>query len=77
MDLLEVRDTESGEDTIAFIDNMLLLARGKTLAEANDKVKGMMEWAGNGHEFRMGNRVGLDPSSPRVMRSSLLAAMFY
>ena len=45
-DLLEVRHTESGEDAVAFVDYMLLLAWGKMLAEANDKVKGMMEREG-------------------------------
>jgi len=43
---VEVRDTESGRIAIAFVDDTLLLARGKMLAEANDKVKGMMERAG-------------------------------
>jgi len=48
---LEVRDTESGEDAIAFVDDTLLLARGKMLAEANDKIKGMMEREGGGLDW--------------------------
>jgi len=32
-DLVDIRDSTSGEDAIAFMDDTLLLARGKTLAE--------------------------------------------
>jgi len=42
---------ESGEDAITFVDDTLLLARGKMLAEANDKVKGMMEREGGGLDW--------------------------
>src|SRR5882672_1571140 len=32
-----------GEDVVAFVDDTLMLVRGKTMEEASDKIKGMME----------------------------------
>jgi len=36
--------TRGDETAVAFIDDTLLLAHGKTLSEANRRVKHMMEW---------------------------------
>ena len=41
-DLVDIKETANGEDAVAYMDDMLLLTRGKTLAESNSKVKNMM-----------------------------------
>jgi len=51
VDLLEVRDKKRGEDAIAFIDNALMLVRGRSLEESIDKVRDMMERVGDGMEW--------------------------
>jgi len=51
VDLIEIRDTNKGEDVVAFMDDMLLLARSKTLLETNTKVKNMMIRLGGGLEW--------------------------
>src|SRR5882672_7961481 len=51
VDLLEIRDKKRGEDAVAFVDDALMLARGKSLEESNDRVKDMMVRAGGGMEW--------------------------
>ena len=41
-DLVEVRNPSRGEEAVAFMDDSLLLARGKNLSETNERVKAMM-----------------------------------
>src|SRR5882724_6336254 len=50
-DLVDNKDSTRGEDTIAFMDDTLLLAQGKTLAETNNQVKGMMTREGGGLDW--------------------------
>src|SRR5882724_1296221 len=38
-DLVDIRDSASGEDAVALMDDTLLLAWGKTLVETNDQVR--------------------------------------
>ena len=40
--LVEIHDTDGGEDAVAFMDDTLLLAQAKMLTESNNKVKQMM-----------------------------------
>jgi len=56
-DLIEICDTNKGEDAVTFMDNMLLLARGKTLLETNAKVKNMM--------IRLGGWTQMGSHSPK------------
>jgi len=39
-----------GEAAVAFVDNALMLAWGKTLLDANSKLSDMLEWLGGGIE---------------------------
>ena len=49
--LEEICDTNNGEDTVAFMDDTLLLAWGKSLNESNAKVKQMMVRQGGGLDW--------------------------
>src|SRR5882724_2494596 len=50
-DLVDVHNAKRGEDVVAFIDDMLMLARGKTLEEASSKLKDMRDRLGGGLEW--------------------------
>ena len=45
-DLIKICDQKQGEDTVAFVDDTLLLAQGKDLGIMNTKVQEMMEREG-------------------------------
>jgi len=45
-DLIDICDKKTGKDAVAFVDDTLLLARGKNLETTNNKVIDMMERAG-------------------------------
>jgi len=47
-DLVDIKDSTSSEDAVAFMDDMLLLVWGKTLADTNYRVKHMMTREGGG-----------------------------
>ena len=49
--LVDICDVSSGEDTVAFMDDMLLLAWAKTIRESNSKVKQMMVRQGGGLDW--------------------------
>jgi len=48
VDLVDILDADNGEDTVAFVDDTLLLVQAKTLADSNVKVKQMMVRHGGG-----------------------------
>src|SRR5882724_4543899 len=50
-DLVDNKDSTRGEDAVAFMDDTLLLAQGKTLAETNDWVRRMMTREGGGLDW--------------------------
>jgi len=50
-DLLDICDTKSSEEAVTFMDNTLLLARGKTLADTNGQIKQMMTKSGGRLEW--------------------------
>ena len=52
-DLVEVCDLSRGEEAVAFVDNALLLARGKNLSETNERVKAMMVRQNRGLEWSL------------------------
>jgi len=45
-DLVDACDPSNGEEAVALMDNVLMLAHGKLLMEANTKLKQMMEKKG-------------------------------
>jgi len=47
-DLLDICDTRNGKEAVTFMDNTLLLARGKMLANTNGRIKQMMTRSGGG-----------------------------
>jgi len=51
MDLLDIQDLTNGKEVVAFIDDVLMLAWGKTLQDANRKVQLMMERQGGSLEW--------------------------
>ena len=56
MDLVDICDTDNGEDTVAFMDNMLLLEWAKMLVESNAKVKHMMMRQDGGLNWAMAHQ---------------------
>jgi len=50
-DLIDSYDPKDGETAVVFVDDMLMLAQAKTLAEANIKLRDMMECPNGGLEW--------------------------
>jgi len=66
-DLVDIHDTDSGEDAIMFMDDMLLLAWAKTLAESNTKVKCMMVRQDGGLDWEMAHQSDFALDKFRIM----------
>ena len=66
-DLVDIRDPTSSEDAIAFMDNTLLLAQGKSLDETNYQVKHMMTREGRGLDWSHMHQCKFALKSFRIM----------
>ena len=66
-DLVDIRRTDEGKDTVMFMDDTLLLEQGKSLAETSNKVKEMMTRNGSGLDWSYTHRCKFEIDKFRVM----------